>query len=567
MKRILTLVVLSLFLCSTASAFQGGGGESTKKKAAPKKKTSGAKTANTTPPRPPVPLARPNTPTITSVTVNSNPPNATVTINGRTAGTTDSNGYLAIGSMKPGVYTVSVTRPGYQPDERVLNLSAGQSETLNFELQPITQSLTISSTPAESEIYIDDVLRGRTDASGNIRLADLPVGEHRIAVRKSRYKEAVISLSLSPDKEGQINASLELAVGFLTVTTNAPNPSIDISGLGHFANPVSKVECQTGTYSVTISSPLYVTSRKEVSVSAGKEAQLSVDLEADTEARNRMASEALEAYSSKQYDRAINVAKTLVAVDAKHPQALTVLAESYFMKDDFNSFTKFGSQAIEEGGSLEIPLRHKHGWGASIMHPVRLVLTAQAISFDPQLAQDVWCSNKPFTVSLEMLGAAEVGGNRENEITLRLVFVDPNKPKKTTTLSFADRESYLVEEAKNTAGGFIRYKGQTMVSRRQAYGAMSFIAGLLNRAKAGMKARSESAMATNNLPEVILDIGGSDSVTGTTATLPTVESIVEANIKALGNPARWTTAILRGTYTWTGSGNSIAGTYEEYLKG
>ncbi len=49
MKRILILVALGLFLCTTASAFQGGGGEATKKKAAPKKKTSGTTSANTKP--------------------------------------------------------------------------------------------------------------------------------------------------------------------------------------------------------------------------------------------------------------------------------------------------------------------------------------------------------------------------------------------------------------------------------------------------------------------------------------------------------------------------------------
>ncbi len=47
MRRISVLVAIALFLCSSASGFQGGGGEATKKKAAPKKKTSETKTVNT----------------------------------------------------------------------------------------------------------------------------------------------------------------------------------------------------------------------------------------------------------------------------------------------------------------------------------------------------------------------------------------------------------------------------------------------------------------------------------------------------------------------------------------
>jgi formylglycine-generating enzyme required for sulfatase activity len=65
MKKILTLIALSLFLCSTASALQGGGGESTKKgsskKKAGTKKTSGTPSANTTrkPPTSAVPTRTP----------------------------------------------------------------------------------------------------------------------------------------------------------------------------------------------------------------------------------------------------------------------------------------------------------------------------------------------------------------------------------------------------------------------------------------------------------------------------------------------------------------------------
>jgi hypothetical protein len=234
---------------------------------------------------------------------------------------------------------------------------------------------------------------------------------------------------------------------------------------------------------------LYITSRKEVVVSAGQEAEISATLEVDSAARSRLASEALEAYSNKQYDRAINAAKALVAVDAKHAQALTVLAQSYFMNDDFSSLTEFGSRAIEAGGRLEILVHDNGVFTSSSMHPGRLVLTTQTLSFGPAPAQaqdDMSFHYRAFTASLAALGTADVSGNRDNEIYLSLVFVDPNKPKKPTTLRFLDRESYFVEKQKNTAGGFVRYIGHTMVSRRQAYGAMAAIAALLNRAKGSM---------------------------------------------------------------------------------
>ncbi len=494
MKRILILVVaLGLFLCSTASAGQGGGGESTKPKPTAKK-TSGTKPSNPTPARPPVSPARPKTPTVASLIVKSTLPDVTVTINGRTAGTADSNGTLVIGSLKPGAYTVSVTKPGYQPDKIVFNLSRGQSETINFELKPITQSLTISSTPAESEIYIDDILRGRTDASGKARVADVPVGEHRVAIRKSRYREAIFPLSLTAEKEGQIDATLELSIGFLTVATNTPNAIIEISGVGRVAGPASKIECQPGTHTVTVSSPFYVTSRKEVSVSAGQEAQLSVTLEVDSAARNRLISEAQEALSRRQYDRAISLARTLRTANPKDSQALTILAQTNFMKNDFNSFRESAIQAINAGGSLEFPLRHHHGFVGSSMHLVKLVLTAQTITFDPQVATQGNCSYKLFTVSLQALGNVErkyIGSERTNaqHLYLGLVFVDPNNPKKTNTLNLYDWEVNPQT-----------YTNRPLEDPRpQAEEALSAIATLLNRAKASVKAVSQ----TKSLQEVV----------------------------------------------------------------
>lgn len=357
--------------------------------------------------------------------------------------------------------------------------------------KPITQVLNIISTPPESEIYIDEVFRGRTDVSGNIRIADLPIGEYRITIRKARYKEVVFSLSLSPNNEGQITANLELAVGFLTVKTNVPNPTIEISKLGRFDNSISKFECQTGTYSVTISSPLFVTSRKEISVSAGQETELSVTLEADSAARNRLISEALSAYSSKQYDQAIALSRTLISVDSTNAQALTVLAQSYFKKDDFYTFTVFAEQALDAGSSLEFNLLH-HDFlmtGLNVnsitqgLHPVKLTLTASSISLDPQVRQERSCSFRKSDLPIDNLSVAQVdetGGGFFKKVAgiyLKIVMQHPTKPKKTDNFNFTDPASDFVEET----------RGKTIIkSRASAARALTAIAALLNRTKAKM---------------------------------------------------------------------------------
>jgi hypothetical protein len=222
----------------------------------------------------------------------------------------------------------------------------------------------------------------------------------------------------------------------------------------------------------------------------------------DVKPRYRPATEAQEAYSQRQYDRAISLANELLSADPMHAQALIVLAQSYFMKDDFDSFLEFANRAINAGGSVELTLRHHHSSAGlasnSSMHPIKLTLTRDNISIDPQLTNGLICIlNHPGTDAWQDLRAIEVTGNQKNEVYLRLTFANPANPKKTETFKFADMESHFVRGTKTkSAGGIIglSYGTDIMVSRPQALKAITAIAELLNR----VKAQAVSTPATTN---------------------------------------------------------------------
>lgn len=223
MKRVLILLTLILFFCSVANAFQGGGGESTKEKSVSKPaKAKPARTA-TSPSSARKQTRRSSPPAIrgtAELTIRSTPPNSLVMIDGKAVGVTDEEGLLNLPSFKPGKYTVSVSNTGYRPTNREITLLAGRKETLVLELAFASQAISSVRAPSQRES----------------------------------------------------------AFGFLTVKVNSPNSRIDISGIGQFKDSVNKVECQPGTYAVTVSSPSFVTSMKEVTVAAGQEAKLVVDL-------------------------------------------------------------------------------------------------------------------------------------------------------------------------------------------------------------------------------------------------------------------------------------------------
>lgn len=480
MKRILILLTLGLFLSSIASAFQGGGGESTKKKVVAKTKTSGTKSATAKPtgsaassvpiPTPRRAPALPTSPATAGLMIRSTPPNSLILIDGESIGVTDEDGLLNLPSFKPGVYTVSASKAGYQPTGKDITLLAGQRETLTIDLAIGTQALSIVSSPPECEVFVDDVLRGSTDASGKATFADVTVGEHRVTVRKSRYRDAVYPVSLSLDKEGQIIANLELAVGFLSVTTNVQHSSIEIAGIGRFDNSVNNVEVRSGTYAVTVSSPLYAKSQREVTVTAGQEAKYSVILEVDPAALSR----------------------------------LKVSTQNAFLRsNDFSSFVVSAKQVIDAGGSLEFSLQH-HDFvmpGLAILqtgeriHRVKLTISATSISFDPQVNQEAECSFKKFNIPIETLSSVQVdetGGGFFKKLAgvyLKMEISNPTNPKKPHTLNFVDSTSTFVQET----------RGKPVIkSRAEAAQALNALSQIIRYAAS--KARL-SSMAAAQVPK------------------------------------------------------------------
>jgi hypothetical protein len=482
------------------------------------------------------PLERVFTKAVGGLVVSSNAVNATVTINGRGIGTTDGNGYFDAGPLKPGPYTVSITKPGYHPGRQVVNVAAGQTQSLLLTLGPITQVLNISSNPPDCEIFIDDIPRGRTDNTGKARIADIPIGDHSVSLRKLRYREVLFPVSLVQAEEGRINAALQFAVGFLTIKTNVSDASIEISGLGNFRGSVDSLDCQPGSYSVTVSSPLYESLTRQISITAGEPSNVEIKLNADESARKRLLSKIQDAYSRGNYDVAIATAMQMVSVDSVPPQALSILAQSLFMKNDFGGFGELAGRAIGAGGDIELILRHHHSsWGLagnSSMHPIKLIIKDKTISIDPRLKQGLVCSLAGVsTDTLQSLRTIELDGNQKNEVYLHLVFTDPDNPKKTAGFKFADRESRLVRETKTkSAGGIIglRYEGETMVSRPQALPALAAIAGFLNHAKT--QARNSLAAKSEVHPLIAGEPAPASA-------MPTVESIIDKAIKAVGGRA------------------------------
>jgi tetratricopeptide (TPR) repeat protein len=68
-----------------------------------------------------------------------------------------------------------------------------------------TKSLTVR-TEAEAIVWLDEVRRGQTDATGRLTLSNVTAGHHTLRVRASGFKEATVQLQ--PTRRGEIVVKL-----------------------------------------------------------------------------------------------------------------------------------------------------------------------------------------------------------------------------------------------------------------------------------------------------------------------------------------------------------------------
>ena len=131
------------------------------------------------------------TPKPASLTLNTTPLGAQVTINGEAKGTTP----LAL-SLAAGTYQVHLTSPLGQERSLDVTLQEGQSvvQQVEWAAAPApaavtTGALHVQTDPPGQAVFIDDVRRGTSP----LTIADLPAGDHRLVVTSDAgsYRRAI----------------------------------------------------------------------------------------------------------------------------------------------------------------------------------------------------------------------------------------------------------------------------------------------------------------------------------------------------------------------------------------
>ena len=98
--------------------------------------------------------------------------------------------------MEPGKHKIRVTKDGFEPLERTVELKKGETVPLGLiELRPVvrTASLSVEGATRDAEVLIDGTRRGTVAGDGTFRLDGVPPGMRSIALRKAEFEEKQIS--------------------------------------------------------------------------------------------------------------------------------------------------------------------------------------------------------------------------------------------------------------------------------------------------------------------------------------------------------------------------------------
>ncbi|MGH9567199.1 MAG: PEGA domain-containing protein, partial [Candidatus Angelobacter sp.] len=125
------------------------------------------------------------------VTVNSTPAGAEVTVDGQTDPSWVTP--LSLTGVAPGRHTINVSKAGYTSEARTVDVSQGSKAVIALQLGQLSAGISVSSTPAGAEIYLDGRDTGRQTPA---QISVDKQGNHNLVVKKQGYLEETTLASL-----------------------------------------------------------------------------------------------------------------------------------------------------------------------------------------------------------------------------------------------------------------------------------------------------------------------------------------------------------------------------------
>jgi hypothetical protein len=229
----------------------------------PKPKTANSTTARTRsrPASPAIPQAAPHAKIkapfkppllLADLTINANPSESSISLNGREYGERDQNGNLKFNGLKPGEYTIIVRKATYREAMRKITLEPKKSEFISITLEPLPGVLRVlpginGTKITVSNMETSNVVGRYTDAVNDLEV--MP-GRYRVLISKDGYRPVEREVTVRPAESVYLEPPLEpLPVSksriqgdsAMTIETLKDGKHLIISLTGKSGDPAAKL--------------------------------------------------------------------------------------------------------------------------------------------------------------------------------------------------------------------------------------------------------------------------------------------------------------------------------------
>jgi len=158
---------------------------------------------------------------IGTIIARSNPPDANISVDGDPRGKTPSTIKL-----EQGEHIITITARGYAPYKEKVALSSGQTARVNALLQMLPASLTVTSDPSDSNLFVNGKQYNNTPTT----IKNLTPGEYTIKIARDKYDDAVRTVTLGPGQELKVDMKLDSNMGGIDLVVHPPGVTVYVDG-------------------------------------------------------------------------------------------------------------------------------------------------------------------------------------------------------------------------------------------------------------------------------------------------------------------------------------------------
>ncbi len=167
--------------------------------------------------------------------------NATVSLNGfKMAQTTPYNN----GMIAAGRYEVTLSKDGYNPVKRIVEVKAGETTAIEVEISVLYGKIQVTTEPVGATVSLDDEVIGTTPLAPT----NIPIGTHTMKIEKPGYAYIIREINVSENDAVSFNEKLS-DKRRVTISTDREGDKISVDGRYVGQSPL-KTELTYGEHNI-----------------------------------------------------------------------------------------------------------------------------------------------------------------------------------------------------------------------------------------------------------------------------------------------------------------------------